>query len=286
MIGLTVYIDSLFLINFFMNSVILFITSVMRGLDIKLIRILLSGVFSAFYGICIFFPDLSFMYSVFLRIGASMLMIYIAFGKKDFWHDFFVFLLVSSAMAGLFVALMHFTDLGVILGSVISNCIMYLNINPFIMLFGCISLYFMMEMYRRMCIKSFTCDNMLIDFELIYRGKKYKIRGLIDTGCELFEPISCSPVIVADKRIFKDFGESPIKIYIDTAAGKCGLDMLLPERIETCGNWKINQKTVIALAENGFENTRYNALINPAACSEINKERRKNNEFIKNTELV
>lgn len=284
---MTIYIDSLFLTNFFMDSVILFITAIMCGFAIKPVRVFLVGGLSAVYGIFVFFPHLSFAYSALLRVGAAALFVYAAFGKSGYLRSFLTFMLVSVSMAGILLLLTQFTDFGVILGSAVSNCIMYMNVNPILMLFGCIALYFLMEVYRRMCIKNFTCDSLLVDFLLFYGGKSYKLTGLIDTGCELFEPLSGSPVIVADKKFFKDIENSEIKIYISTASGKCGLDMLLPEKIVSVGEWEIVPNVVLALSDNGFENERYNALINPAACRKIKKGRRqKENDGIKNSRLV
>ncbi len=273
---MTVYIDSLFLINFFMDTVILFITSVFRGFKTNTLRIFAAATVSAVYGVCIFFPDLAFVCGAFMKIAATCLIVYIAYGKSGFLRSLMMFWLVSAAAAGIILGLTVFTNFGTVLNSVISNLVMYMNINPLIMLLGCAVLYLLMEVYRRMCIRSFTCDKMLVDFCVYYMGREYKLVGLIDTGCELFEPLSGAPVIVADKRLFGSIAQDSAKIYIDTASGRCGLDMLLPEKIEARGNFYIDEKAVIALAENGFGGeARYNALINPAACRNINKERRR-----------
>lgn len=266
---MTVYIDALFLTNLFMDTVLLFLVSVLLG-EIKTKRIFITAVVSALYGTVMFFPQIDFMYCTFSKVIFTAFLIYVAFGKERYFKSLIYFTLVASALAGLLFSFSVCTSAGSVFQTVISNYVVYMNVNPLIMASGCVILYFLIEVYRRSCIKDFTCDRLLIDIDVTYFGRVFKLCGLVDTGCELYEPLSGAPVIVADKRVFGDMPDLP-EIFIETTSGKSSLGLILPEKIESYGKYDINNKTVVALASSGFGG-RYNALINPAACSEKKKK--------------
>ena len=278
---MTVYIDSLFMTNLFMDSIIIFITSVMRRKQITALRLFIGALVSALYGTLIFFPEVSFMYSAALKIVFSAVPVLIAMGGrgvKDFLISWTMFWFITVAAGGTVFAVSTLTDFGSIMQTMISNCVMYVQISPFILLGGCIVLYLLAEIYRRACIKNFTSDKFIINLTALYMGNSFKITGLVDTGCELTEPLSGAPVIVAERKCFRGIPESGALIEINTASGIGSLELLFPEKI-TCesSNVDIEYDTVIALTDSRLsEYNVYNAVINPAALNlaavKINKE--------------
>ena len=102
-------------------------------------------------------------------------------------------------------------------------------------------------------------------------GKEYTVKGLIDTGCELREPLSGAPCIIVEKWVFEDIVLSGSKIKINTASGEAVLDMILPDRFEcNVKGTEILWDCVVVLCDNKLSDSgMYNALINPDAigCS-------------------
>lgn len=266
---MTVYIDSLFMTNFFMDSVIFFISGIISAHRPSIMRILGVTSLSALYGSLMFFPELNFLYGVVLKIIVSSLLVFLAFGKIRYIKSLISFWLTCAAAGGIILALSLFTDFGRIMHTMTSNGIVYLNISPIISIIGSILLYILMELYRRMSIKNFSTSRIRLTLKVLYIGKEYTLTGLIDTGCELTEPLSGKPVIVADSTVFKDISVPLSEIAVKTAAGTARLKLILPDSIVCISDkYIINRKTPIALSEGSLcRDGLYNAVINPSALT-------------------
>lgn len=267
---MTVYIDSLFFTNLFMDLAILFITGLLRRKEIAANRLFIGAVASALYGSLMFFPELSFMYGAVFKIVFSALPVLIVFGvrgMRDFLVLWAVFWLTTAACGGIIFAISTMTNMGGVLQTMMSNCIMYVKLNPLILMAGCGIVYVLAETYRRICIKNFSREKLLLDITAEYMGYSFSFTGLIDTGCDLTEPLSGAPVIVAERGQFKGIPKSLSQISVKTATGCDKLELIIPEAIRCRdSSIKITQDTVIALTDRRFSDYGlYNAVINPAA---------------------
>lgn len=274
---MTVYIDSLFMSNLFMDSVIIFIVSVMRRRAISTKRLFVASAVSALYGSLIFFPDLAFIYGALAKIIFSVIPVIIAIkpkGIKDFLVSFAVFWLITTALGGIIFAISTMSDFGFAMQTMTSNFVMYTAMSPLVMLVGCVLLYILTEIYRRMCIKTFTTDEMIVELDVKYEGKSFALTALIDTGCELYEPLSCAPMIVAEKSVFTGIVEPISYIKISTASGEGKLKMILPDSVICKNNkYEFSADTAIALTEEKISDYGvYNAVINPAALNYISNK--------------
>ena len=271
---MVIYADSLFLVNFFMDSAIIFAVFILKHRRGSLLRVFLAAALSALYGTLMFFKELEFMYGVIGKLAVSALTILVAFRIKKlriFLGLWATFWLVSVALGGTVLALSVFTDFGTAVNTAISNCVMYVNLNPILLLSGCALLYVLLEIYRRMCIRNFSREKIILPLTVCYLGGEYKLTTLIDTGCELREPLSGEAMLVAEKGIFKDVPLTGHMAYINTASGKAELPILFPESID-CGNskYQIRKFVPIALTNESFcEDGLYNSIINPDAVAEI-----------------
>lgn len=279
---MTIYIDSLFMTNLFMDFVIVFVMCVMRRKAIVPARLLLASAVSAFYGTLFFFPSLSFIYGAVFKIFFSFVPILISAkikGIKDFFVSLSVFWFITGACAGIILAISTMSNFGIAVQTMVSNCIMYVNISPITLGIGCILLFVIAESWRRNCIKAFTADRLIIEIETVFMGHSFVFSGLIDTGCELVEPLSGAPVIVAEKGIFKSIPLPDAQIKVVTASGEGSLRMLLPDIIESKDKrYQISKDAVIAVTESRLSDYGiYQAIINPAAvdmCVELSNNTR------------
>lgn len=274
---MTIYIDTLFFVNFFMDTVILFVTSCLTKSTLNIWKVFVGAIISAIYGSLMFFPNLSFLYGGFFKVMVSAFFVMVVFGyknKKAFLRSYLTFWVVTLLAGGIVFGISIWTDFGMVLQTVVSNGIVYMNINPFLLICASGVLYFLMELYRRMCIRNFCKSKLYLDFSVTYMEKEYIFRGLIDTGCELFEPISGAPVIVVAKELGEKF-QTNHKIFANTAAGQTEFDLLIPEKIESkTKEYSICENAVIAVSGNLIGDGVYNALINPMAI-EDNKNYKK-----------
>lgn len=278
---LTVYIDSLFLTNFFMDTAILLSVYIFKRRHGTLFRILAGAIISAVYGTLMFFPLMAFAYGVIGKVIVSAVIVFVSFkvyGLRDFFCSLVMFWITSVICGGIILAISVFTDFGTVMQTTVSNCVMYIKLNPFLLIAGCVLLYLSVEFYRRAYVRNFSRDKIILPIKVVYGKNNYNLSVLIDTGCELIDPLSRDPAMVADKRVFKNLQSIEDKIYIKTASGKGELSLIFPDKIECKSRcFNIRDKTPIALSDNRFSyDGLYDAVINPMAVEEVTK-----NESIK-----
>ena len=71
-----IYVDILFLINFFINTVLLKITLVFTRKKATVLRYVFSAIIGALYSVCMFFPQIQAFYIFPFKLLVSMLMLY------------------------------------------------------------------------------------------------------------------------------------------------------------------------------------------------------------------
>lgn len=194
-----IYLDMLFLINFLMDSIILFATSLFRQKPIKINRILFSAILGSLYSCIMFFPKVGFIYSVIFKLAFMTLALYIAFPEKNirtFSKNLVVFLGINSLFSGLMFALIFATNFGTAVGSAVSNGEIYLNISPSALLFATILAY--ITAYCISYIQKQNTYNKQVseDISIFFDSKVKTVTALCDTGCSLADPTNGSPAII------------------------------------------------------------------------------------------
>ena len=108
---MTIYLDIIFLENIFMNTIILFATSIILKNKISIIRILISSSIGSLYAVLTYVTTLGIFSNVFLKIILSIAMIYIAFKPnsiKQMLKLLMIFYLASFTFGGVAFALIYF----------------------------------------------------------------------------------------------------------------------------------------------------------------------------------
>lgn len=268
---MTIYIDVLFLLNLFMDTILLLISNFLLKKHIKTARLIIGAIFLSLYGSFMFFKEISILYSVFFKLAVSVVAVFIVFGKKQIIKNTLVFWIVTALCGGIVFALSVMTDFGRIMQASMSNFIVYLNVNPLLLSFGCVLLYVFAEGYRRVCIKSFSKDNYIIDISFIYMDSEYTVKTLIDTGCSLTEPLSNAPLLVVSKSRACGIVPTGAKVKSKSVGGYTELDLILPEKIISRDTrFELFSGTLVALSGIDIgEDNLYEAVINPNAVTEV-----------------
>jgi len=108
---MTIYLDIIFLENIFMNTIILFATSIILKKQINIIRILISSSIGSLYAVLTYVTTLGIFSNVFLKVILSIVMIYIAFkpnNVKQILKPIMIFYLTSFTFGGVAFALIYF----------------------------------------------------------------------------------------------------------------------------------------------------------------------------------
>ncbi|MBR3210583.1 MAG: sigma-E processing peptidase SpoIIGA [Bacilli bacterium] len=177
-----IYIESVFLLNFLLDFMILFGTKKILRRKTKIYRM----IFGSLMGSCTIFLlwiPLKMMVLTFLKIVIALLMNFISFGKEKLFENTFYFYLLSIIVGG-FLELLHLNH------GYYYNMLFLLLLCP--MIIG-----FFIYQYKK------YKENMIHKFQVkIYSNhKEYLFDGFIDTGNHLKSPISHKPVILIDQYI-------------------------------------------------------------------------------------
>jgi len=186
---MVLYADLLFFINFSMDYLILSIVS--RGLH-KGKRMVLCSFFGGIYGVLsVIFSVLNNPFFQFL-IGAMMVLIsYQPKTVLQFLKFYFLFLAVAFLIGGILYHILTNSGQGFVI-----NGVFYFDFSivQFILLFFCCWIFLTVgsKLYHRFY------NNGIKNVKIRNQGKEIWLCALIDTGCQLHEPITGFPVMIAE----------------------------------------------------------------------------------------
>lgn len=193
----TVYIDSMFVINFLTDYLLCLASARICGLRLRRLRYAVAGLFGGLYSVAVFLPGLSFLSLPAAKLGAGIITGYIAFfPERRPLGCIGVFLAVSAAFGGALWAL----GLSGGFGGVYNRLSMKLLLMCFT---GCYGLGLLIFRCRAVVM-----NKKLLAVELEFSGEKSAFTALMDTGNNLRDPITGAEVMLvcshALKPIFKD----------------------------------------------------------------------------------
>ncbi len=264
---ITVYADVLFLVNFAINYLLLYITAMLCKTFARHIRIGVSAAVGAIYAVCMFVPEATFAATLLAKIALSLVMVYAAFGTKKYIKHLCFFYAVSLLCAGVVTAFVcngnpyvysrggavyvNTNTLTIIIAAIVSYCIIRIA-------FGAYKKYALRD-YLHMVV----CKD----------GKAANLTVLVDTGNLLCDPLGGSPVIVAEQYALRGIiggGDVFEKVQqidgvrlipFSTIDSDNGLLVgFKPDKI--CCKTPVRDDVIIAVTPKKF-NAEYNALAGP-----------------------
>lgn len=236
---LEVYPDIIFIINFFMDLFLLYILKIINKKSSSLIKLLIAsavgGLAAALLGI---FPWLNVLIRfILMNIMTSLIMIRIAFGKlylSDMLKQILVFYVITYFFGGLINSIYYYTDFKIIImnlgrGHYLSNLswrsiiLSIMIILPFIL-----GLLWFYKWYKSNSREIYDVDLKLFD-------KLIHIKGFMDSGNCLYDPINKKPVIVVEEETIKELISPEFYMYLEEAKS------YLEVRKTDIGQWDINK---------------------------------------------
>lgn len=189
-----VYLDLVFFINFFFDFLILLATKIVLKEIVPLWR-LLVGSLVASGSIFLLFLSLNNLELFLIKVGISILIILITFGRRNFLSDILYFYLISIILGGflyLFDISFTYKNEGVIFFSHGLG----LNLLAIIVL-APIFIYFYIKQNKK--IKNQVSITHKVE---IYVNKKvYYLKGMLDTGNQLKDPYTGKSVILISSKV-------------------------------------------------------------------------------------
>ncbi|ACD54178.1 peptidase U4 [Clostridium botulinum] len=206
-----VYIDILILENFIINLFLMILTMKILKYKVKDILLICSGFIGALYTIVLLFPKLDILTSFPCRIIILYIMIRISYGKKGFIN-------IIKAM-GIFL-LLTFTLSGL--------CFMFsLNQNEYLLgesfeiskysmkylILGGMIIYMFFNRLIEYVKNKLMVNNFKFSIQFEVAETMYDIKGFLDTGNELREPVSNLPCILIEQDLVSTINFNSKDVY-------------------------------------------------------------------------
>jgi stage II sporulation protein GA (sporulation sigma-E factor processing peptidase) len=208
--GLVYYVEYVFVENFIIDFILLFITGKLIKRVIIIKRLIAASLIGSLYVIITYYTGMKFMTSFIVKFSISILMIMIAFDSKGILTNIRViicFYITSLIMVGIISALYYLTYDKLTVNAIIMS-----------MFTGYAALHFFFKEIKDRIAK----HNYKRTVNVSIGGSSKTFRGYIDTGNELNDPITGKPVMVVNIDCIKDMlGDELYRKIMEFYDNKC-----------------------------------------------------------------
>ncbi|AEI42591.1 sigma-E processing peptidase SpoIIGA [Paenibacillus mucilaginosus] len=197
---MVVYIDIIFLLNLLIDGALLWTTAWTRRMAFRWWRLALAAAIGGSYAVMIFFPPLSFLYTLALKFTLSLIMLLTAFGfggLQHFLRNLGAFYLVNFVAAGGIVGLIYFRQsAGEILSGILT--VRSWDVTLMLLLFAIpFSVWLCRQVIGALRRKQ-ELGSFLAKVDIHIGDSLTTCTGLIDTGNQLYDPLTKTPVMVME----------------------------------------------------------------------------------------
>ena len=239
------------------------------------LRIFLVGALGALYGVFMFFPNLGLFYTgifkvLFMVLSAKLL--FYSKNVKELIKQSLVCFFVSIGFCGVICLCLSVTNAAPQLGMVISGGIVYLDIDPLILVFGVMISLVIIIFFSSSVSENFGKENIIKKFIITAEGESFTVKALVDTGCELYDPSGRLPVLVAEKAVIPEGLKNVEKIvlkYSSITKENETIEGFVPQSISDIDG-KLFYRAIIAEGRERLDSKgRFDAIVNPAIFSTV-----------------
>lgn len=210
-----VYIDVLFLINFFVNYFLLYITEKVLFLNTKRIRKIIGASLGGIYSCLIFFPELSGMYTFYSKVVFSLIITGQTFGIKKiklFLRTLAVFYIASFILCGVTFALLFITRGFEGMKIRTNNGVFYFDLPWKVLFFGGGVCFVVMKVIKKLISSQKGAIYKEVKINLM--GKSVILTGLVDTGNRLTDSMG-NNIIVCEYQSIKNLIGEDLKVFFE-----------------------------------------------------------------------
>lgn len=214
---MVVYFDVVFVINLLMNLLILYFVALVLNLKRNFLRLLLGAIVGCSFLLGMLSEKFFILQSFPAKIVVSVLMILISFWPcnfKNFLKIIGFFYLISFMTGGGVLAFFYLLNLknSVLTGTLLINSI---SIPWWILLISSFILFLFFKFIWPLLYRILSKDTLLVPITIVLDEKPLEITALIDTGNNLFDPVSNYPVIIVEFDAVKSIFSEDLRILLN-----------------------------------------------------------------------
>lgn len=203
---MTIYIDVIWLLNFFIDLILIWLTAFALKRLIKKWRLILAAFFASSIVFFLFTPLATFFYHPLGKVVFSALIIYIAFGFRHFAYflqNFFMFYFITFVIGGGLFAFHYFWQPDEYIWSEIMTLKSTSFGSPVSWLFVIIALpfliFFTKQQFQQVETRKMAYER-TVTVEIQIAGRTITATGLVDSGNQLYDPLTKAPVMILEQQ--------------------------------------------------------------------------------------
>lgn len=209
---MAIYVDVMFVRELLVDGSILLTAAWVRNIKARPWRVLMAAAIGACYVVLMLFPPLSNLFTLIVKISISLLMLWVAFGFASLQHflrNIAAFYTVNFVAAGAIIGIHYLLMQG---SGEVWRTITFINGGMQVELkMGLVYLFatFCIGLYIYRTVLTQRRERELVETHLadviIHIGDRvHTMVGLIDTGNQLYDPLTRTPVMIVEASIWKD----------------------------------------------------------------------------------
>lgn len=268
-IFIVIYVDVLFIINFFMTFFLLQITAKLCKNPSPMPRMIIASVIGGLYSMIILLdklPEIVVLLSKFIAAGIIVLVAFRFSRARLYFISVGIFLFSSFVVLGVVVGIYMLFDIDSI---AVNNSAIYFDVSAAGIILAGLVAYILssiaMRLYNRVLTK-----RELYTLVIENKGRSVTMLAMLDTGNRLREPFSNTPVIVVKGDLVSDIvGDSKIRYIPASSIGsRTLLTSFKPDRIllKSSKNTEVITNAYVALSYN-LNSDGFSAVLNPEILS-------------------
>lgn len=223
-----IYADVLFLMNFIVDFLCLYITRALLSLHAPLWKTVLSAAFGGAYAVVwAAAPYVPAYYLIPAHLAFAFFMTFLAFGRRGFARicaACAVFVLSAALSGGVLGAAFSLSG-----GGYMASGGVYAEISPAFLTAVAAFSVGACYVYGVLCRKRIAAVS--AEARIFVDGKPYSAKLFVDTGCHVLDPVTGEQVVIVSGRVFgKEKPRVTRLIPFSTAAGSTVLDGFRPQK--------------------------------------------------------
>ena len=239
---MVIYVDVLFVVNFFITYLLLISTSFFAKSEIKQYRAVIASVLGGLYSLVIIFDKLNFLLSAIGKIFASLLIVFVAFGFIRVWtylKNFIIFFFSPKGMT-------------------VKNSNVYFDISATQLLVSAFCAYLVTYIIIKITNRTLAKGE-IYSLSIFVDNNEYKFYAFADSGNKLREPFSDYPVIIVDKSKMPEKCERLIPCQ--TVSGQGMLKAFKPDKIIISNGKNKIEITKVYIALSDVNSKKFSAVL-------------------------
>jgi stage II sporulation protein GA (sporulation sigma-E factor processing peptidase) len=221
---MVVYYDELFVINFILNSVILYLTAWSIHVPISKLRLFSGAGIGSVYALGELLPSGVLFYTPLSKLLFMTMLIAGVFGRqslKRFGLLVILFFVNSFILGGAVMGWLYFFQSSPLqLHSPPSVITVYHLVGGVVVGMG------LLGIWSRSFTKTFSRKNISYQLKICYEGRVLELTSLLDTGNRLYSPLGHKPVVIVDIEALAGLLSNTVMQYLMMNHNK------LPETIQ------------------------------------------------------